>query len=201
MSCSKSVVREKMSALRDGYEKTWLEECSSKVCTNILKSSYYKNAQKIFAYLAFGNEVNVDSVISQALSDGKIVYVPHIVLEQKGIIQPVRLKSFADIVLGKYDIRTVRQPLEAALPSDMDVILTPGLCFDRTGVRMGLGAGFYDRLLAKSGSVFKIGVTLSPQIVKSVPSEEHDVLMDCLVYENGFIICNNKVNSGGENIG
>lgn len=201
MPGSKNIVRKKMMLLRDGYEKSWVDRCSKDVCGYILQNSFYDKSQNVFSYLAFGNEVVIDSVIQKALSDGKSVYVPYIVPGQKGVMQPVRLKSFAYIILGKYGIRTVRQPLEAALPSDMDVVLSPGLCFDRSGVRMGLGAGYYDRFLTQAVNAVKIGITLSPQIIENVPSEEHDVLMDYLVCEDGFIVCGNKEHNGGETIG
>ena len=65
----------------------------------------------------------------------------------------------------------------------VEVIVVPGVAFDREGHRMGRGRGFYDRLLKATANAYKIGVAFDFQIVNHVPTEPHDVMMDAVVSE------------------
>jgi 5-formyltetrahydrofolate cyclo-ligase len=70
-----------------------------------------------------------------------------------------------------------------------DLVLVPGLCFDNAGMRVGSGKGVYDRFLAHEGKLAqKWGVAFSPQVVpQNIECDAHDVLLDGLVTEKGFI--------------
>ena len=71
-------------------------------------------------------------------------------------------------------------------PGAVDMALVPGLVFDARGVRLGYGAGFYDRLLPTlRQDILIIGVTCDALIVPELPSEAHDVRMTHLVTESG----------------
>lgn len=73
-------------------------------------------------------------------------------------------------------------PSERALTSKT-VILVPGLAFSPTGVRLGFGAGYYDRFLARQDDPIKIGVTFSPFIAQEIPSLPHDIPVSWVVTE------------------
>ena len=65
--------------------------------------------------------------------------------------------------------------------------LIPGLAFDRTGLRLGRGRGFYDRCLMGANG-FRLGVAFAVQLaVKPLPAEDHDACMDAVVTEDGLI--------------
>jgi 5-formyltetrahydrofolate cyclo-ligase len=66
----------------------------------------------------------------------------------------------------------------------IDMIVVPGVAFDREGNRMGRGRGFYDRLLKTATHAFKVGVAFDFQVIEAVPTEPHDVKMDTVVSEN-----------------
>ena len=70
-----------------------------------------------------------------------------------------------------------------------DLILIPGMVFDEKGGRIGSGAGYYDRFLAKDAAqARKYGVAFSPQVQKQkIPQESFDIRMDALVTEKGII--------------
>jgi 5-formyltetrahydrofolate cyclo-ligase len=80
---------------------------------------------------------------------------------------------------GKFGIR---EPGSGRLVQHLDVIVLPGLAFTRTGIRMGQGAGFYDRFLETAhADTIKIGVCFDFQVVPYIPREKHDVDVDLLV--------------------
>ncbi len=63
-----------------------------------------------------------------------------------------------------------------------DVVIVPGLAFTRAGDRLGQGGGWYDRFLARvAPSCVTVGVAFAPQIVDDLPTEPHDVRLDCVV--------------------
>lgn len=68
----------------------------------------------------------------------------------------------------------------------LDMIIVPGMAFDRKGNRLGRGKGYYDRFLKKTKAL-KIGVCFDFQLLDSIPSDEYDVKMDMIVSENELI--------------
>ena len=84
-------MRKELKSLRNRLSKEEVAAKSSSICRKILGMAAYRNAGTVFAYLAFGNEVNIDGVISQALNDGKSVCVP--VVTGPHSMQAVKLDS------------------------------------------------------------------------------------------------------------
>lgn len=77
----------------------------------------------------------------------------------------------------------IPEPVDATtvLPPTIDVVLVPGLAFDRDGGRLGWGRGYYDRALATAPHAARVGVCLEPGIVSHVPMEAHDLPMHWVV--------------------
>lgn len=65
----------------------------------------------------------------------------------------------------------------------IEMIIVPGMAFDRNNNRMGRGRGFYDRLLKSTPNAFKVGVAFDFQMVENVPTEEFDVPMNAVIFE------------------
>ena len=70
---------------------------------------------------------------------------------------------------------------------EIEVIIVPGVAFDRKGHRLGRGKGYYDRLL-QTAAATKIGVGYEFQLVEEIPVEPHDVRMDIIITENATVI-------------
>lgn len=70
----------------------------------------------------------------------------------------------------------------------IDMIVVPGVAFDRTCNRMGRGRGFYDRLLSTTPNAMKVGVGFDFQLLESIPVDPHDQPMDAVVTESELII-------------
>lgn len=83
------------------------------------------------------------------------------------------------------------QPVEGSLdvdPADIDVWLVPGVAFDIEGHRLGHGAGYYDRLLAKAApDALFVAVTTERRLFPGIPTDGHDVLMHAIVTEERLI--------------
>jgi len=71
--------------------------------------------------------------------------------------------------------------------TSLDLILVPGVAFDRQGNRIGMGKGYYDRFLAKQKNVLKIGLAFSEQILASIPKEPYDEIVDLIITDEEVI--------------
>ena len=91
----KNQLRKELKSLRNRLSKEEAAAKSSSICRKILGTAAYRDAGTVFAYLAFGNEVNIDGVISQALTDGKTVCVP--VVTGPHSMQAVKIASMESL--------------------------------------------------------------------------------------------------------
>ena len=95
--------------------------------------------------------------------------------------------DFAALAPGAFG---TREPAGGAVVpvGDAEVVLTPGLAFDRMGARLGRGGGFYDRLLTDAAlTARRVAVCFACQVVERVPVEPHDVEIDAIVTEDGWL--------------
>jgi 5-formyltetrahydrofolate cyclo-ligase len=96
----------------------------------------------------------------------------------------IEIKSLDELSPGTFGI------LEPAgekgiSPEEIDLVVVPGVAFDKRGNRMGYGAGYYDSFLPKlRPEVKKVAVAFEIQVTDSLPAEEHDVKMDLIITEN-----------------
>ncbi len=104
-----------------------------------------------------------------------------------------------DSIVGEVETRELvrwcsERGVDVAMPEDdvaadwADLILVPGTAFTRRGERLGQGGGWYDRFLpGRRDHAVTIGIGFAPQLVESLPTEPHDVILDCVVTEDGPI--------------
>jgi len=132
-------------------------------------------------YLPFGSEMDTFPLIQELLSRDKRVYAPKI-LDGLGLgsvlfdrDQPLKANS-----LGLFE------PTGPLMPRDFraDVVVVPGLGFDRRGHRLGYGKGYYDRYLSLRPKVC-VGLSFRCQVVDEVPTEEHDIALDAVITADG----------------
>lgn len=155
----------------------------------LLADPAVRDASTILAYASFGTELSLDPFITHALDAGKRIAIPAIDWARKSMCAKQITNLDTDLIAGRYGIRVPREGCPVVEPEQIDVILVPGLAFDRAGNRLGRGAGFYDRsisALKESGhNPTLIGVCYHAQIVESVPTEAHDHRVDRVITELG----------------
>lgn len=144
-------------------------------------------AQTMLLYFDFRGEVDSSALISWGMAAGKTVCAPITIPEERRMI-PVRLTSLEDVQIGAYDIREPIFAEERVVDiEDIDVVILPGVGFDREGGRLGYGGGYYDRFLPRlREDAKKIAVAFELQVLPHVPLEAHDMPLDALVTERGL---------------
>lgn len=182
----KKEIRKANKIKRSTMDKTEVFEKSSKACKVFLESDLYKNAKVIMLYMPLGNETDTTDIIKQSFTDGKKLILP-VTDEKTGEITPCYFEKDSEFSQGAF---SVKEPCvkDVADALDIDVVIVPGIAFDKSGARVGFGKGCYDRFLIKADAV-KIGFCYEFQLYDKIPSEEYDVKMDYIITESGIINC------------
>ena len=145
----------------------------------------FKEACIIHIFLSKADEPETSQIIELAWKSGKKIGVPCVLPDTLELLHS-QLISFEDLRPGALGVLEPSLEQRTALtPESFDLVIVPGVAFDRQGGRLGYGKGYYDRFL-KMTRAFRIGVCFSSQIVESVPMEDHDIHMQGLISEKGW---------------
>lgn len=142
------------------------------------------------AFVPMVGEPNIVPLLHARLARGGTVCLPRLDVGRRSMDAVVvsSLEQDTEAMPGKPRVRQARAGLPILSPEELNVVLVPGLAFDRRGRRLGRGAGYYDRFLARlTGPTQIIGVCFDEQIVDDVPVEPHDVRMHVLLTPSGLI--------------
>jgi 5-formyltetrahydrofolate cyclo-ligase len=162
---------------------------SRKACQHLIDTDQFKRASVVMFYLSLPHEIDVKPAILHAWQQGKTVAVPKVSWQQRHMI-PVEITSLETGVA--IEAAGLRNPITGVPvpPDDIDLVVTPGLAFDKNGNRLGRGGSYYDRFFDSNKlGAYKCGFAFSQQIVEDVPTDVNDVRMDLVVTEAGVIKC------------
>ncbi|KAG8750026.1 5,10-methenyltetrahydrofolate synthetase [Serendipita sp. 396] len=215
IKAAKSALRKSMKQTLTAVSGELITSQSQAVLTRLSQLPQYQSSKSISCYVSMSTgEVQTDSIIQQALDDGKIVYVPRIMRDPPRSVTAnqstgsymnlFRLYSPLDfetgLIPGVWGIRepnllvgnTPRATVFDEESMGLDLILMPGMAFDRELARLGHGKGYYDNFIARYLSTAEnkgwpkptlIGLSLEEQVLDTsvIPMAEHDVRLDALV--------------------
>jgi 5-formyltetrahydrofolate cyclo-ligase len=143
----------------------------------------FKNAKTVFFYISYNGEVFTHDMIRESFLR-KNVIVPISNIKDETLILS-QLKSWDELTVGTYRILEPRiEKIRRIEPSEIDLIIVPGVAFDKSGNRLGHGKGYYDKLLQNTNAK-TVGLAFEFQIVNEVPTESHDKAIDILITEKG----------------
>ena len=150
----------------------------------------YRQCESVMFYLAMKDEVQTDLMIKDALWRGKQVCVP-LLGEKYGEMEAAGITSLDSLIVGKYGLKMPDPDrTKIIFPASIQMVVVPGVAFDREGNRLGLGAGYYDRFLPETVDSVLVGMAWSCQLMDTLPHAEHDIRMQYLMCENGLAFCN-----------
>lgn len=164
-------------------------EKSRRICDLLIAAEPFQSASVVMLFLSLPHEVDTTPLILWAWQHGKSVVVPKVSWEQRHII-PVEITSLETGLTQ--DRMGLRNPV-SGLPvpfEDIDLVVAPGLGFDRQGNRLGRGGAYYDRFFSTHNiRAAKWAVCFSEQLRPKIPYNGHDVPMDAIVTEQEVIPC------------
>lgn len=156
------------------------------ICAAVRESELYRKAQTIFCYIGTDREIDTKALLLAALADGKRLALPLCV--GKGIMEAREIRSLDELVNGKYDIPAPAASCPLIEPEKFDLVIVPCSTGNEKGQRLGYGGGFYDRYLGKTVGP-KVLLCRRELVKEDIPVEEHDLIMDYLVTEDGLHKC------------
>ncbi len=183
---AKRALRRRIRDLRDALPASERATRSRTIADRVLGLPELAGARTVMAFASFGSEVDTGPILEGLAARGVRLALPRI---RDGEIVPVAFRPgerLEPAALG------VPEPAEGGpLPEEaIDVVITPGVAFDRRGYRVGYGGGFYDRFLRRvRPEVPRVGIAFGLQVVEAVPHGERDERVDLVVTEDGVIRC------------
>ncbi|TBR17165.1 5-formyltetrahydrofolate cyclo-ligase [bacterium] len=153
---------------------------SSIIKRKLFNTAIFKKAKNVMFYISFDGEVDTQNMIKEAQKLGKIVTVP--VCRKNRNMKACLLKDGVRLKKGLYG--TQEPAVKDYLSVDsLDLVLVPGVAFDKKGARLGRGKGFYDRFLAKlPAKATSIGLAFRQQILPAIPSTVNDTRVHKLIF-------------------
>lgn len=148
---------------------------------------HYPSPIQLLTYHAFGREVNTNALFAGATHETYVPSVPDEVHMQWWYVEPG-----TEWQMGRFGIN---EPVSDVLwePSEAvsTIVICPLTAFDRSGNRVGMGKGYFDRWLAEHGQDVDavIGLAFSCQEVPAIPAEPHDIPLSRIITEKESIVC------------
>lgn len=167
-------IREKKRAMTEAE----IEEKSARLGELFRNTRAYRDADTIYGYLPYNQEVRTVPILRQAMLDGKRVAVPKVYGEEMRFIYLTDLSAVEKGYAG------IPEPVadEPVADDVRALVLMPGLAFDPAGHRIGYGGGFYDRFLAAEPEHPTVALCYDFQVFPALKTEEFDIPVDCVVW-------------------
>ncbi|MFW5799140.1 MAG: 5-formyltetrahydrofolate cyclo-ligase [Planctomycetota bacterium] len=183
----KETLRRDIRRRVDGLTAHERATASRTLCRALEQLSEYRGAGCVMMYRGLPDEVDLAELERRALLEGKHVVMPRCRGPHIDLVQVV--DDPAAWSAGPFGIKepTGTQLVEPGL---VDLVLTPGRAFDRTGRRLGRGGGYYDRLFSRPGfRAVCCGVGFDCQLVDTVPATGHDRPVQLVATPSKIIRC------------
>lgn len=150
---------------------------SSQIAQKLFRLKEFLAAQTVLFYLSMTDEVDTQRMIEETLRQGKKVAVPVIRREAREMVPSLVRDLTRELQAGPHGVRHPRDEYIRPIPLHaLDLVVLPGLAFDRAGNRLGRGMGYYDKFLGRLPQrVPTVGLAFDFQVVDDFPPlEPHD---------------------------
>ncbi|HBE72410.1 MAG TPA: 5-formyltetrahydrofolate cyclo-ligase [Planctomycetaceae bacterium] len=163
------------------------DSVSQQIVERFMGLPEYAKSQTVMFYIDVRDEVRTRHALPAALESGKRIVIPYCV---DGELELFHLESMDELDIGMYKILEPKADLREVAakrlgPSDLDLIMVPGVAFDRNGGRTGHGKGYYDKLLEHAPATTPlVALAFECQMFAEIPCESHDIYMDKVVTQD-----------------
>jgi 5-formyltetrahydrofolate cyclo-ligase len=183
----KKTIREQAHANRNAQADK--EPLSQLICEKFAALSEFAAARTVMAYVDVRSEVRTRHYLPKLLACEKRIVVPYCVERD---LELFRLESMDELAIGMYKILEPRPELRARPGkkvdvAELDLMMVPGVAFDRRGARMGHGFGYYDKLLEHARrDAPLVALAFECQLFPEIPTQAHDIFMDKIITETAI---------------
>jgi len=189
----KAKIREKLLTHRLKLSQKEVGFFSKKITEKITKLPEFKKAKTILLYHPIKNEVDPIPLFSGNKSDHKKTFTFPLTHAASHRMTLHKVTDLKELKLDEFNIKSPTKKHPRIARKDIDLVITPGIAFDKNGYRIGYGKGYFDKLFKNlSTNCTKIALAYDFQIIENVPAEKHDKKVDIIVTEQRVIRANNK---------
>ena len=182
----KKLLREQAHAARNAQADK--DDLSRTILERFHALDAYRSAKTVMYYIDVRSEVRTRFALPEAMTAGKRVVVPW--CNDAGELELFHLTSMDELAVGMYKILEPKvelrgDPKQNLRPEDLDLVMVPGVAFDRRGGRMGHGKGYYDKLLQHARPDAPLAaLAFDCQLFDEIPMASHDIFMDFVLTES-----------------
>lgn len=175
---NKKELRSQIRQLKRAMTEAQIEEKSRILGSLFAQSQLYRQADTIYGYLPYNQEVRTIPMLQQALLDGKRVAVPKVYGDE------MRFIYLTDLTAVETGYAGIPEPIADGPVADdpAALVLMPGLAFDPAGHRIGYGGGFYDKFLASEPEHPTLALCYDFQMLPHLQTEAFDIPVDCVLW-------------------
>ena len=185
---SKHQLRRKLREQRAGLNNKELRQAEYNLAIQAAASNRLQQAKRILSYQPFAGEISPATLVRKL--NCKSIHYPRITNFRRR-----EMRFYSACESNKFNKFGIKEPSKRDKPypaNSFDLILLPLVAFHRSGTRMGMGAGYYDRALAalthqKSTKPYLVGLAHHFQEVKSLERAPWDVPLDAILTDHEFI--------------
>ena len=180
------VIRREAKLARQNLGANYRAHASEIICNKVVRSNFFRRAENIGCYLSSEMEVDTRAIILRAQRMKKRIFAP--VVEENYLMKFREVSAICDAQQNSFGIM---EPVSGEFfsASQLDIVLTPGVAFDDSGNRIGMGKGYFDRtfsFLAARNVYFRpklIGLAFECQKVEKITANPWDIRVFCTITE------------------
>ncbi|MFA7082633.1 MAG: 5-formyltetrahydrofolate cyclo-ligase [Bacteroidales bacterium] len=172
----KKKYRKQVKLAKEQYSFSQKKELSKLIFEKLEKEDYFINSKIVMAYWSMDDEVATREFVKKWYKE-KTILLPCV----EGDVLKIRVFSGMDSMI-KGEAYSILEPIGEEFKDidKIDVVVVPGIAFDKENNRLGRGRGYYDKLL-KAANAIKVGVCFEFQFFERIPTEEFDVKMNYVI--------------------
>jgi len=200
MEEKKRKLRQEFLKKRDNLSRDEIGSKSEKIEKRLFALPEFQRAKTVMFYVSFRSEVETEKMIRNALKLKKKIVIP-VVHGEKIVVSEIKnLKK--ELTKGSFGIKEPKKEFRRRVnQKEIDIVVVPGVVFDKRGGRLGYGRGYYDRFLrsksirsrmSRSRQCALIGLAFDLQIARKIPLVKGDMKVDKIVTESGIVDCKDR---------
>lgn len=174
----KSQLRKQLIIQRNALSRQFIEEAGAAAAKNIFLTEEFLSADTVLCYVSVNSELPTHEIFEHCFSIGKKAAAPVCV---DGELIFKYIDGFDDLHIGAYSIPEPNEDCPEVSVTSRTLCITPALCYNQNGYRIGYGKGYYDKFFAKNQCV-RMGLCCEKFIINFAP-DENDRAVDIIVTE------------------
>lgn len=176
MATDKKLLRQAVKASVTAMDCELKKQASQEIVSLLNEQIHASGARVVALFSPLPDEPDISPLIA-SLSERFSIFLPRV----EGDVMDFYPYLNGSMEQGAYGIMEPQGNV-AIEPSEIDVMVVPGVAFTKAGTRMGRGKGYYDKYMSQEGfRACRIGVCYAVQMVDALPVERHDVTMDAVI--------------------